>query len=238
MSRRWAVRLDAERRDAVARLRLEPEIESLELPDALWLRGPSSDEQLDLKLCRRPGAVRFDILADGQLLPVGKRLPSGRLPEGKWIALKAWAQVTLPVAMLAAQSLRRVPFSLERASTHEEADLLLARQMDWAAYAMSAPQVRLEKLTFAASSDGRVVIRGRPLPPVPGARYYEQAGVAVPCGWGWPAWLEASVVREALAVEPEALALFSAAGTWEAIAGDQFVRATRSAVRLSVPEPE
>src|SRR5262249_31843992 len=98
---------------------------------------------------------------------------------------------------------------------------------------MSAPHVRLEKVTFAASSDGRVVVRGRPMPPVPGARYYEQAGVAVPCGWGWPAGLEGPGGCEGLGVEPEALALFSAAGTWEAIAGDHFVRATRSAVRLS-----
>jgi hypothetical protein len=93
--------------------------------------------------------------------------------------------------------------------------------------------VRLERLTFAASADGRALVRGRPLPPIPGTRYYERAGVAVPCGWGWPSWLTAELVRAALVIAPGTLALFSPAGTWEEIPADQFVRATRSAARLT-----
>ncbi len=233
MIHRWAVRLDAARGAAVAELRMEPGIESLECADCLWLRGTASDERLDLLLRRLPGATRFDVLPDGQLLPSGKRLPSGRLPEGAWVALKSWAQVALPVAKLAARSLRRIPFRLERVATHEEASLILTREADWVRYGSSAPQVRLERLTFAASSDGRILVRGRPLPPVAGERFYEEACVAVPCGWSWPMWLDAQVIRDALDVEAEELVLFSSAGTWESIAGDLFVRATRSAIRLS-----
>jgi hypothetical protein len=109
----------------------------------------------------------------------------------------------------------------------------LTSRDDWLSYGSSAPQVRLDRLTFAVSSDARVLVRGLPLPPLAGTRYYEQAGVALPCGWGWPAWLDARLVRDALPIGKTDLPLFSPLGTWESIPGDQFVRATRSAVRLS-----
>jgi len=233
MNQRWAVSLDAARGGAAAEMRLEPGIEALECVETLWLRGTSSDERLELLLRRLPGATRFEVLADGQLLPAGKRLPSGRLPDGTWVALKSFNQVALPVATLAARLLKRVPFRLDRVGTHEEASLLLTRKADWLAYGDSASQVRLDRLTFAAASDGRVLVRGQPLPPIAGERYYARAGVATPCGWGWPASLDAKVVRDALGIGADELALFSPAGTWESIPGDQFVRATRSAVRLT-----
>jgi hypothetical protein len=97
--------------------------------------------------------------------------------------------------------------------------------------------VRLEKLTFAASADGRILVRGTPLPPIAGTRYYARAGIAVPCGWGWPSWLTVELVRAALEIAPGTVALFSPAGTFEEIPADQFVHATRSAVRLTVQGP-
>jgi hypothetical protein len=137
------------------------------------------------------------------------------------------------VATLAARCAARIAIALEPVSTSDEPDILVGTLADWSGYATGAPQVRLEKLTFAASADGRVIVRGQPLPPIPGRRCYERAGVAVPCGWGWPSWLTADLVRSTLEIAPPAVALFSPAGTWEVVPADQFVRATRSAVRLS-----
>src|SRR5262249_52549002 len=139
----------------------------------------------------------------------------------------------LPVATLAAHCSERIAIALEPASASDAPDLLVCALADWSDYATRAPQVRLERLTFAASADGRAVVRGTPLPPIPGTRYYERAGVAVACGWGWPSWLTAELVRAALNIETGAVALFSPAGTWEEIPADQFVQATRSAVRLT-----
>jgi hypothetical protein len=142
---------------------------------------------------------------------------------------------------MAAQSVPRIPIKLERTAIAAEADCVVTTGERWLAWGQSAPQVRLERLIFAASSDGRILVRGNPPPPLAGARYYERAGLAVPCGWGWPDWLDAGLVREALDLPEEDLALFSCDGTgewtgewtWEWIPADQFVRATRSAVRLS-----
>jgi hypothetical protein len=157
------------------------------------------------------------------------------LPDGPWVALKAWAAVKLPVATLAAMSTSRVPFALERICKSHEPSLLLTTVTDWADFGTHASQVRLENLTFAVSCDNRTLVRGTPLPSIAGMRFYEQAGVAVPCGWGFTAWLTPDLVRATLELSPGEVALFSPTGTWEAIPGNQFVRATRSAVRLSVP---
>jgi hypothetical protein len=233
MNHPWAVHLAASASSSAAELRMEAGIEILEADAALWMRGKSCDERIDVMLRRLPGATRYEVLNDSQLLPEGKRVPSGRLPEGSWVAIRSWAAVELPVATLAAHCGQRIAIRLEPVSANDEPHILVATISDWSEYATRAPQVRLERLTFAASADGRAIVRGRPLPPIAGARYYERAGVAVPCGWGWPPWLTAELVRAALEIAPGSSALFSPAGTWEEIPADQFVRATRSAVRLT-----
>jgi len=236
-------------------LRLEPGIEVLEREEGLWLRGPECDERRDSRLRTLPGAQRFAVLPDGQLQPVGKRLPHGRLPGGIWQSIRTWAGVELPVAKMAAQSAPSIEIKLERTTNvtpsapaaferpghcsrnftdHPESDCLVTTRVQWLTWGECAPQVRLERLAFAAASDGRVLVRGNPLPPLPGDRFYERAGLAVPCGWGWPEWLDAALVREVLDLPEGDLALFSPDGSWELIPADQFVRATRSAVRLSV----
>ncbi|HEY2253603.1 MAG TPA: hypothetical protein VGH74_21155, partial [Planctomycetaceae bacterium] len=200
---------------------------------SLWLRGNASDERIELLLRKIPDAQRFEVLADGQLRPEGKRLPQGRLPQGAWVSLKSLIPVELPVATLAARLTERVSFRCRRVSSMHDANVLLTNLHDWQAYGRNAPQVRLQALTFALSSDNRVVVRGTPLPPIAGDRFYERGGMALACGWGWPRWLDDETARAALNISANDLALVSPAGTWETIPADQFVRATRSAIRLS-----
>lgn len=233
MSHPWAVRMAGAGAPAAAELRLERGVDVCEADDALWLRGDVCDERLDLLLRRLPGALRYEVLSDGQLRPEGKRLPSGRLPNGPWTAIGKWAVVDLPIATLAARATSRIPYRLERVATSQEPSLIVTTLNIWEAYGAIAPELRLDRLIFAVSSDERVIVRGVPLPPIGGERYYEQSGLAIPCGWGWPSWLTAEVVRDALEIETADLALISPSGAWQVIQRDQFVRATRSAIRLS-----
>ena len=231
MSPRWAVCLRAADADAVAVLRLEPGIEALETTDTLWLRGTASDERIELLLRQLPGASRFEILADDQLRPEGQLLPRGNLPQGLWLSLQLLLAVELPFAMMAGLPPDRIPLRCVRTSTIEEANVLVTTLTDWQAFGARASQVRLHRLTFAVSSDGRVIARGTPLPAIAGARYYERGGIALACGWGWSPRLDSDTVRAALAIDAADLAIFSPTGTWESIPGDQFVHATRSAIK-------
>lgn len=234
VSHTWAVCLPRDGLASAAGLRLEPGIEVLELPEAIWLRGHSADERIQRLLLQLPGASRFDVLPGGDLRPAGSRLPSGQLPAGTWTRLKDWIKVELPAAAFAAGEPVRTPLQWVRIPGESDANVLLTTLADWAAYGDTAPQIRLQPLRFAVAADGRVVVQGHPLPPLPGERYCERAGVAVPCGWGWSPAVEPELLRDAWKLEPQDLALVSTDGSWERIQADQFVRATRSAIRESI----
>ena len=106
---------------------------------------------------------------------------------------------------------------LVRSSRPEKASVLLTSIDRWEAYAVQAPQVRLDRWQFAVAEDGRVLVRGGPLPPLPGGRWVDRKGIAVPAGWQWSPPVEASTVRTVFSLEPGDLALWQPDGTWQRI---------------------
>jgi hypothetical protein len=102
---------------------------------------------------------------------------------------------------------------------------------EWNQFALNAPEVRLRQLRFAVDETGNVVIRGKPLPPVRGRRYVLDGNIAVQAGFTWDPAVTADVLSRRLGLSSEALALFHDDGTFSRIESEQFVPATRSAVR-------
>jgi hypothetical protein len=115
----------------------------------------------------------------------------------------------------------------------ETASVLLTSIDGWTAYAIQAPQVRLNRWQFAAAQDGRAIVRGDPLPPLPGERWVEREGIAVPAGWRWSPPVEAAIVRAVFGLEPGDLALWQTDGTWRRIRAADFAPASRAAVRAT-----
>jgi MoxR-vWA-beta-propeller ternary system domain bpX2 len=229
----WAIRLRDADASGAARLRQIAKIEICEQAPFVWLRGESMNERLELALRKLPGAERFAVLDDGQLRPLGRRVPCGTLPHGQWIALEQWATLQVQPAAFAGDLSIRTAVRLVRSFEETEATALVADLLVWTRYAAVAPEVRLGPLWFAVAADGRVLIRGTPLPPLPGMRYVVQDGIARPCGYAlWPR-LESAVFVELLELAHGDLALFSPDGSVERIAAMNFVRATRSAVRMT-----
>ena len=238
----WAMRLDRSDVAAAGRLRQVAGVEVCEQADAVWLRGPQSGEELQWQLAAVAGARRFSVLPDGQLLPCGARVPQGWLPQGPWTALLRWMGCALPPAGLAGQGDALLSPALVRSQRMAEASLLLTRFDLWAAYALEAPQLRLDRWRFAVAADGRVAIHvhspSRPvanlscvLPPLPGQRWVEREGITVPAGWTWTPAVEAALLRQVFGLAAGDVALWHVEGDWERIAADEFVRATRAAVR-------
>ena len=85
---------------------------------------------------------------------------------------------------------------LVRTDREQDASLLLTQFDLWAAYSIEAPQVRLDRWRFAVAADGRVAVHVHPLPPLPGQRWVEQEGIAVPAGWTWAPAVEAELLRQ------------------------------------------
>lgn len=233
MNEVWAVCLSRVDADTLARLRSRHGLEVCEQQDLVWLRGRGMDEDLDKRLRSLPG-VRFEVLSDRQLVPNGCRVPRGYLPDGSWIALSEAVCIEIESPALGAENKGKVDVGLVRGGTSREANLLLTTVDAWSAYADTAPQVRLQHLAFAMNEARDILIRGRPLPPLPGTRLVEQNGVAVPCGWTWAPAVDAAVLRDLLRLEPDDLALLHADGTWDHLRADDFVLASRSAARLTL----
>jgi hypothetical protein len=229
----WVICLAMEDATTLAAWRLVPGIDVAQAGPALWLRGQHGDEILEAKLAALPARARYDLLTANQLRLAGHRVPSARLPELRWQPLSTWLQVELPVAGLPAINPASTPLRLVRSGEECESELLLTTLAEFKPFAMRTAQVRLARLQFAAAPDGRVLVRGIPLPPLPGRRFALHQGVAVPAGFAWRPTVSAEVLARRFGVTGDALVLWNEDGTITRLHGEQFVPATRGAARAT-----
>lgn len=208
--------------------------------ESLWLRCPDQSSARE-KTAALPCTGRFRADAAGRLIPWSGTLPVGRMPEGPWEALAVWLTVAPPAAVLPGRSQARVEVKLERSTLEQTPAALLVNLDDLLAWAETASRLRLGKLKFAVSAtDGRTLVTGTPLPPVPGVACYFHGRLTLPCGWDfapplWPAWVEQS-----LALPQGALALLDPAGRVEILEQESFTALSLSALRRtrqSLPPP-
>jgi hypothetical protein len=230
----WAVLLPPSAALAAGALRLRTDIEVRAHGQELWLRGPDLTDDLDRALRKLPGAERFTVGADQRLIPLGARVPTATLPDHGWRPLSAWLVPVPQPAALAGELSGRVELRLVRTDRERTASGLVTTLVDWVAYATTAPAIRLRPLRFAAAADDRVLVWGTPLPPIPGRRYVEAEGLALPAGYEWSPPVEPAVLRTLLGTQDGELALFDEEGSYERIDAGQFAQATRSAARATV----
>ncbi len=236
MSQRWAVQLDSTEVGSLGRLRLAAGAEVCQLGQDIWVRGEQLDDGLARVLRRHPHARRHWVLPDNQLVSPGRIVPSGHLPSGPWYPLSDWLTIRLPRACEAPVGIGSVRMRLVRSSDCRPANVLLTDLANWVRYGSTAHEVRLSHCFFAVDADQRVVVRGTPLPPLLGVQYAEQDGVAVAVGWTWRPAVDATVLKHVFRLQQHDLALWHADQTWEHLQGEQFVRASRAAIRATARE--
>lgn len=222
--------------DAVrlGRVRHRAELEVCEAGGSVWIRAADPAEDLLRELAGLT-ALQFSALPDGQLVEKGRSVPCGYLPKDPWLPLTEWMRVELDVPALGATP-AKVSVQLVRSANVEAANVLFTLFADWHSYAVSAPQVRLDRLAFAVNDAGWAVIRGVPLPSIKGTRFVERDGVAVQAGWTWQPPVSSDILAAAMGVANRDLALMHADGSWDHLREDDFVRASRAAVRQSAEE--
>ena len=123
-----------------------------------------------------------------------------------------------------------MPLAVVPGGEMREPSLLEASLDGLAAYAQAAPQWRLERWAFVATDDGRVLVRGLPLPPLSGNRFVESDGVCVTAGCAWSPAVEPAIVRQLLQLEEGEIAIFWEVGSFDRIAAGDWVRVSRSAL--------
>ncbi len=258
MSSAWVARLPLSEAVAAARLRTESSVRAAAADAHLWIDAGSAIDAGTLQK-QLPEASIFQVRPDRQLVPSGRLVPTARLPELNWRPLSEIIPLNLPVAMHAGRVASRTEVSLVPSSIEQSPNVLMLPFEAWAAYALSAPLVRLDRWRFAVSTSGNVVIRGEPLPPLPGQLFVEESGVACPVGLKWSPPVDAEVLRELIGCQMNDLAIMRRSRSdslmahqtdgqrssvdYESprpdavsitfIAARDFVKATRSAIRAS-----
>jgi hypothetical protein len=231
----WATSVIVADASTLGALRLHPGVEVAEIGAVVWLRGRPASAELESELKKLPTGPLYDLLAGGRLRIRGQRVPDGLLPRADWKPLDQWLKVCLPPAAYPGQIAHRVPLRLVRSDREQRATVFLTNLRHWIDFAVHAPEVRLKNLAFAVAADQQVVVRGFPPPSMPGQRFVDHGGVAVPVGFGWMPAVDPEVLRQVFNVADGALILWLADGTLTEILAEQFVAATRSAARLSAP---
>ena len=194
----------------------------------LWLRLP---EEAAAPAAALPCLARYRVDVRQRLIPLHGSLPTGLLPEGPWQSLEAFLTMAPPGAVLPGRQQEKLGITLTRSSCETEPTALLASLTDLAAWAGSASRLRLGRLTFAAAADGRVFVRGTPLPSVPDTPWYFQGNLALPAGWKFALPLRPSWVEQVLMLAPGSIALVDPDGCMEIIGQEGFAPLTLAALR-------
>jgi hypothetical protein len=243
MTAAWAIYFDisesgrADVAGSLGRLRRLAGARALRTDESrLWVAGPSLDDELLVLLRGLSCEDRFRVDADGTLTRFNERTPSGVVPDGEWIPVAELVELELPIAGVSLARIPRVPVTLVRSSEPVEPQFLLVSGEAALSWAASASQVRLDRLSFAASDDGRFLFRGTPLPPLPGVSLVDRELVLVPAGWTWSPATDANSLRSAIEAESGDLILLNHDGEFEKISESEFVAASRAAIRVSAGE--
>lgn len=199
----------------------------------VWLRGVGLDDQVSRTLRSFPACDRFLVLEGGELVGWGESVPRQRLPDQTWQTLTQWLSIELPVPAFTGVIDQQVPLRLVRTEVPAEANLLRTSWQVWCDYASYAPQIRLNRLSFAVSANREVLVHGSPLPPLPGQRLVESDRIAIPAGFRTEPLIDSSSIRVLLRLLPEEFAMYREDGSTEIVPESAFVHATRSAVRLT-----
>jgi hypothetical protein len=242
MSSQWAIRIALTDAESLAPLRLSRGIEVAEKDSFVWVRGPSSDEKLESILRALPAIARYEVTGGNRLRNLESRIPAETLPALNWQSASTWLRVRMPTGSSPRPSppvdekeeevsLPAVSIQIVRSAEERPIALLRTSLAEWREFALNAPEIRLRQLRFAVDEAGNVVVRGKPLPPLPGRQFVLHGNIAVQAGFAWEPAVSADVLSRRLGLSADALALFHQDGTFSRIEAEQFVPATRSAVR-------
>jgi hypothetical protein len=200
-------------------------------PVSAWLRVQIENPPVIERSAARPGPQRGGSLQDasGHLRRLGAIVAAAARDVPRSVR---WPHAALSASCESPQlGGYSVPLRIVRSAEERLVALLMTSLAEWREFALNAPEIRLRQLRFAVDEVGNVIVRGKPLPPLPGRQFVLHGNIAVRAGFIWEPAVSADVLSRRLGLATDALALFHEDGTFSRIEAEQFVPATRSAVR-------
>ncbi|WP_212002884.1 hypothetical protein [Chitinophaga sp. HK235] len=204
----------------------------------IWVRGIPVSDKPHLLIQQLPTLCTWYLDDHNRLFKKGSLTPTDTLNTSlSWKPLPQLLEIELPVSLLPQPILQQYPVKLVPSAKALEVTALLTSLDTWYSYAATAPLSRLQRLTFAANAQGRVLICGTPLPAIPGQAYVQTQQLLLPAGFDFdPPGIKALVAQQ-LDPQQEHQLLFDTAGNWERIPQHAFVQASRRGIRATQSDP-
>ncbi len=212
-----------------------------------WIRPASASQDVphaDAAGLRTGLAAEvFEVTADGFIIPRGCRVPIGSTPSGPWLPIAQRFPVRLPEIGFPSHRIPATRLKLVRSDRIVDCTLLEVPFSRFEEFARKTSILRLNRWEFSVSQAGAALVRGIPLPTIPGRRYWEVGGILIPAGWTWFPALAPEVLRRVLKFVPGESAVLRLNSTnepdsfdWERIPEDAFVKATRPNFRATLEQ--
>ncbi|MBX2877470.1 MAG: hypothetical protein KTR30_35450 [Saprospiraceae bacterium] len=199
--------------------------------EKIWLKSEVEKGAIPMALQQLPAEGRFWVDESDRLFPVKGLTPVAKVPALDWLPVASFVSIEMPLAALPAKVTERISVNLVRSKDVKAANFLLLPWKLWQEYALAASNIRLKPLFFAVSEQAQLMVYGKPLPPLPGQLFWQTQQVLLPAGWDFEYPIMAEIISSTHVKEKGGLLLYQAEQLSELPPVDQFVQASRSAVR-------
>ena len=142
----WVVQIPATGFGALMPLRLSERLEACETEGMTWVRflGVENDEtaQFGEEVRVALAAKLFHWTATDEMVPWGCRVPTGRLPEGTWVALRNLIVPEVPGTGFAARGVEGCALRLVRSDEVQDVSVLRTTLGVWEGYVRRTSALR------------------------------------------------------------------------------------------------
>lgn len=219
--------------ESLGKVRNMPQLQIAHADEFFYAKGFTIAKNTEPIIATLPAKAIYYLDDNGLLFPKGKTTPTGRLPLLKWQSIRTALPVEMPVAALSGELRTAHSPKLTRTEQMQQSIALKTTFSLWQQYVETAAAIRLAQLKFAVSEAGDVLIWGRPLPPISGQEYWVSNGNFLPCGVDFEIPLTGILIQQKWNAKQEDILLFNEKGEWEKVGLNNFVKATRSAMRMT-----
>jgi hypothetical protein len=224
-------KLEGKDKESLGTVRCIDGLRAAEDGDHIWLRGISSLDGMDTRLKQLPVKNTFLTNEKKHLFLPGALTPVDVLKELQWLPLVEFIKVEPPVAAFPGKTGEKVSVRLVQSGKERKGNALLTSLKAWKQYAETAAESRLQSVTFAVSGKDEVMVRGCPLPPLPGKEYWEAEDLLIPAGYDFELSMMSAFISKKLNENRNLLIVFDTEGGWQKIEKEYFVAGKRSAIR-------
>jgi len=219
--------------NSLATIRALPNLQIAFWEDYFFVKGFTEKADTDPIIAALPVEKVFFLKEQNLLFEKGKSTPTQELPNLQWQFLTQALPIEMPVAALPGKTPQPLFIRLIPSQKPEKGTLLKTDLKTWQQFAETTLEVRLQRLQFAVSENGNVLIWGTPLPPIPGEEFWENKHSFLPCGWEFEHSILGDLVQQKWNMERDAVLIFDKEGEWQRIEKENFVKGSRSGIRLT-----